>query len=143
MLGQGCSEKVYLSSDSAGQMFAVKLYLYDSMIMQSFAMTTKRAEEVATEIRDIEANEWRAHYPTYKEAIYECELFEVPRLAMPFVSSIPIERRKILLPKFRQEMRALHIQIPISPGVTLDCEMIVTEWSRSSRSIGINDKGIR
>ena len=57
VLGHGCSGKVYLASDSRGRMFAVKLYLYDSKIMESFRgdrneEEKKNQKEMAMEIRD-------------------------------------------------------------------------------------------
>ena len=85
---------------------ALKLYLNDSKIMQSFCDDDKGTQkEWAMEIRDIEANKWRTHYPTYQEAIFMSELFEVPCLAMPYVALIPVEQCKSLLPKIRKELQ--------------------------------------
>jgi hypothetical protein len=107
VLGQGCSGKVYLASDSSGQMFAVKLYLYE---MESFRggknqEEQKSQKEVAMEICEVEAQNWITYYPSFKEAIFLCELFGVPCLAMPYVAPIPMERRRGLLLKIEEELK--------------------------------------
>jgi protein-tyrosine phosphatase len=105
VLGQGRSGKVYLASDSSGRMFAVKLYLYDSMIVEYYRVNKNRDEtEVAMEIRDDEAEIWKKSYPSFEKAIFSCELVGVPCLAMPYVAPIPTTRRKCLLPKIRNEL---------------------------------------
>jgi hypothetical protein len=73
VLGQGFSGKVYLASDSSGQMFAVKLYLYDSKMMQSFRFDKNQEEqqsrkEVAMKICDVEAKIWKKTLPLLRKS---------------------------------------------------------------------------
>jgi hypothetical protein len=108
VLGQGRSGKVYLASDSSGCMFAVKLYLYDSMTMEYYRVNNNQDEtEMAMDFRDDEAEIWKKSYPSFEKAIFSCELAGVPCLAMPYIAPIPTTRRKSLLPNIRNELEKL------------------------------------
>jgi len=73
---------VYLSSNSKGRMFAVKLYL--------FAEKQSKKQKLE-EIRDREGKGW-ASPACFEQSIVEGDLFGVPCLIMPYVASIPMNR---------------------------------------------------
>ena len=110
VLGQGCSGKVYLASDSAGRMYALKLYLIDSDTMMAFrASVNEEVKQTQKEwlvaICKDEAEKWKLFYPTFKMAIFQDELYGVPCLAMPYVASIPARSRRGFLPMVESELK--------------------------------------
>jgi hypothetical protein len=110
VLGHGSSGKVYLGSDINGCMFAVKLYLFDEKIMQSFSQKDNSEEKekqkmLATKRRDDEVAKWKQMYPSYRKCIYGGFLCEVPCLIMPYVAPIPMNRRVELIDKIEKELQ--------------------------------------
>jgi hypothetical protein len=109
VLGHGSSGKVYLGSDINGCMFAVKLYLFDKKIMESYSpndnIEEKEKQKIsATKRRDDEVAKWKQMYPSYRKCIYGGFLCEVPCLIMPYVAPIPMKRRVELIDKIEKEL---------------------------------------
>jgi len=112
VLGMGQTGKVYLCMDYAGRHFALKMLFYDSKVMESFDPDRRMSSRIEhmKKIRKIlqtEAERWKKIYPQYKDSIWEGILNELPCLAMPYIASIPKERREDLRDEIKKEMERL------------------------------------
>jgi hypothetical protein len=113
VLGHGCSGKVYLGSSSAGEMFAVKLYLFDPKVMTTHfrAVDNKKAQDEyrkkLEKTRSVEVAKWKALYPCYRKSVFEIDLNKTPGLIMPYVASIPMTKRLAMIPEIQKELERL------------------------------------
>merc|ERR1711935_1099554 len=109
VLGMGTSGKVYMSMDSAGRHFALKMLCCKSADMEPFDPAERKEKkrktmEILKQKRKEEAERWKTIYPGYRKSIWEGILNSLPCLAMPYVASIPEERRGELMNEIEREM---------------------------------------
>ena len=112
VLGMGQTGKVYLCMDSAGRHFALKMLFYDSKVMESFDPDRRMSSRIEhmkklREILQREAERWKTIYPQYKDSIWKGTLNDLPCLAMPYIASIPKERREGLRDEIKKEVERL------------------------------------
>jgi len=112
VLGMGSLGKVYMCMDSTGRHFALKMFLYDPASMEPFHAEDrdklqKENLKKLKQNRSTEAKRWKKIYPEYRLSIWEGTLNETPCLAMPYVASIPKERRFEFWGEIKNEMKRI------------------------------------
>jgi hypothetical protein len=138
VLWRGTSGKVYMSMDSKGRHFALKMLFYDPNVMESFdperSVTTR--QELMEELKvnlSTEAERWKKIYPEYELPIWEGILNEMPCLVMPYVASIPEKRRPSLKGKIENEMKRI-----TELGFSFNSEVI--SWRRIGLRMDVEEK---